>query len=523
MLVVDFMEHFQTFIILMSAAAILIGIAQKIHIPYPIALVLGGASIGFLPYQKDMLFDPHLLLLIVFPPILYYAAYSISFREFKKNLPHILSLALGLVLFTTFIIGLIFKWLFPELPLALAFAFGAIISPPDATAATSILKRFAIGNRLLTILEGESLVNDSTALVLYKIAVVALLTGTFSFSEGAIEFVKTVSGGMVVGVILGILFQFFSRRFLGPVTGVIFSFSIPYITYFSADYLQVSGVLAVVVNGLMGSQMLIRHHSSLRRILGYAFWDIFIILMNCFVFVLLGLQLKTLTSAMSIHQIAIYGGHAVLITAALIVVRMVWIYARNGIMYVKAIKKPKAKIHCSQILRESAIVGWSGMRGIVSLTAALALPLVIPGRNDVILITFFVILLTLLIPGLTLSYLIRKLNVHQHPEIQSLLEVKRQLSSVAKDKLDEMYQEKQVTEDEYEFFKGYLDYQLKLSIDFEKKKAQNLESVRDKIVHLQRKKLLELWERYEIDDELMNHLSQELDLEVIHLARSDLH
>jgi Na+/H+ antiporter len=522
------MDNFQIFIMLMFAAAIVVGISQKIHIPYPISLVLVGTAIGFYPSQKAIYFDPNLILVIVLPPILYYAAFNISFREFKKNWRNILSLALGLVIFTTIVIGLIFKWIFPQFPWALAFAFGAIVSPPDAIAATTILKRFAINNRLLTILEGESLVNDASALVLYKLAVVAILSGTFSFSEGSLEFIKIVSGGILVGLVLGYLLQNFSRRYLEPVVGVVFSFTIPYITYILANYLGFSGVLAVVVNGLMGSQILIRHYSSLRRILGYATWDIFIILMNCFVFILIGLQLRTLISMMTTKQMMLYTGYAVLITFAMIAVRMVWVYAKSGIAYLKALNNPKASTLCPQILREAAIIGWSGMRGIVSLTAALALPFTLPngmpleGRNEVIFITFVVILLTLLLPGLTLSFLVQRLKIHHQSGLNAALRVRKELTKTAEEAIRRFHNSKIINDEEFDFLKSYLSLQHQVLTNSPQKKLQNLESVRNLITQEKRKKLFEIWERLEIDDKLLTQLEHELDLEETHIARAEL-
>lgn len=522
------MDNFQLFILLMFSAALLVGIAQKIRIPYPIALVLGGAAIGFTPAHEAIDFDPNLILVIVLPSILYYAAFGISFREFKHNWRVILSLSLGLVVFTTCVIGVIFKWLFPELPWALAFAFGAIVSPPDATAATTILKRFAISSRLLTILEGESLVNDASALVLYKLSVVALLSGTFSWSEGSMEFVTTVSGGIALGFILGYLLQHFSRRYLEPVVGVLFSFTIPYITYILADLIGVSGVLAVVVNGLMGSQVLLKHYSSLRRILGYAVWDIFIILMNCFVFILIGLHLRTLTSMMTMHQMVLYTGYAFGITLAMIAVRMAWVYAKSGVTYMKALKNPKTCSRCPQILREAALIGWSGMRGIVSLTAALALPLTLQngmpleGRNEVIFMTFIVILLTLLIPGLTLSFLIRWLKIHPQSEQHLMLQVRKELTKVADETILRWHLSKIITDDEFEFLKGHIHLEQQALTASETNKLQNLESARSKIIQEKRKKLFEKWERLEIDDRLVSQLEHELDLEETHLARAVL-
>lgn len=524
------MDSFETIILLMFAAAILVGISQKFHIPYPIGLILGGTAIGFFPNHHAFYFDPNLILVIVLPPILYYASFGISFREFKHNWREILSLALGLVAFTTFVIGMLFKWIFPELPWALAFAFGAIISPPDAIAATTILKRFAISTRLLTILEGESLVNDASALVLYRLAVVALLSGVFSFEQASVEFVKTVSGGIFIGFVLGYVIQRFSRRYLEPVVGVVFSFTIPYITYILADALGVSGVLAVVVNGLMGSRILIRHHSSLRRILGFATWDIFIILMNCFVFILIGLQMRTLMSVMTMKQMVLYTGYALVITCTMIVVRMIWVSAKTGIAYVKALKNPKACTLCPQILRESALVGWSGMRGIVSLTAALALPYMLPngmpleGRNEVIFITFVVILLTLLIPGLTLPSLIRWLKIHQQSEQYDVLKVKRQLTKVAEETTQLLYTNKKISDIEYDFLTTYFNLQLRV-LDITasaQTKLQSLELAKSAVIQEQRKKLFEIWEQLEIDDKLLSQLEHELDLEETHIARAEL-
>lgn len=513
------MDSFQTFILLMSAAAILVGCAQKMHIPYPIALVLGGTAIGFIPNPHPVLLDPNLILVIVLPPLLYYAAFGISLREVKHHLSDILSLSVGLVAFTTLIIGIIFKWLFPEFPWALAFAFGAIVSPPDAVAATTILKRFAINMHVRTILEGESLINDAAALVLYRLAVVALLSGVFSFADASVEFLKIASGGIVVGLISGYLLQNFSKRYLEPVVAVLFSFTIPYITYIFANYLGVSGVLAVVMNGLVGSQMLLRHHSPLRRILGFAVWDIFNILLNCFVFILIGLQLQTLSRQMTAEQMMLYSGYASLITCALIAVRMLWVYAKSGISYLKALRSPKLDSLCSQILRESALIGWSGMRGIVSLVAALALPLTLPdgapleGRNEVIFITFVVILLTLLIPGLTLLYLISWLKIRHQSEHHQLTKARQYLAKVAEETVISLHTAKSISEKEFEFLQSY-------AAAYEK--SETLQSARNKVILEKRKKLFELWESLEVDDITLTQLEHELDLEETQLARAEL-
>lgn len=523
------MDNFETFVTLMFAAAILVGIAQKIGIPYPIALVFGGAAIGFTEINHTIHFDPNLILIIVLPPILYYAAFGISFREFKFNWRKILSLALGLVMATTVVVGLLFKWIFPQFSWALAFAFGAIVSPPDATAATTILKRFAIGNRLLTILEGESLVNDASALVLYKIAVIALLAGSFSFSEGAFEFVKVVVGGIAVGLTLGYLLQYFSRYLLEPVVGVVFSFTIPYVTFILANALEVSGVLAVVTNGLIGSRILLRHHSSLRRILGFASWDIFIILLNCFVFILIGLQLQVLTSALTTEQMLKYTGYACLLTLVMFIIRFFWSYSRSCVSYFQALYRPHANLVCPQILREATLIGWSGMRGIVSLAAALALPfaysngLPLEGRNEVIFLTFMVILLTLVIPGFTLSYLVRALKIAPEPESDEALLAKKKLSHIAEETIDHLYSTKAINEEEFSFLKEHFNLKRQLlEISPGEKKQRNLEEAKSRIIQSQRRKLFELWEHFEIGDKTLTQIEHELDLEETQLARANL-
>lgn len=524
------MESLETIIILMFASVILVGVAQRFHIPYPIALILGGTAIGFIPILPTVNFDPNLILVIVLPPILYYASFGISLREFKRNWREIFSLALGLVVVTTLVIGILFKWIFPEYPWALAFAFGAIVSPPDAVSATSILKRFSIGPRLMTLLEGESLINDASALILYRLAVTALLTGVFSFSEGSIEFLKITSGGVVVGLILGVIMQLFSRRYLEPIVGVIFSFTIPYVTYIVADSLNVSGVLAVVVNGLFGSRILKTHYSSLRRILGFAAWDIFIILLNCFVFILIGLQLRTLTTNMTFDKMVTYTGFAFLIFLAMIMVRMVWVYSKSAIDYIKALKDPNASSLCPEIVREAALIGWSGMRGIVSLVAALALPLTLSdgmpleGRNEVIFITFVVILLTLLIPGFTLPSLIRWLNIHPQSELHGLRRIRKQLAHAAEEKIHVLHDLGTINHEEFDFLMAYFHLQRKvieISISSQKK-LQPLESARLDVIKTKRKKLLELWEQDEIDDKLLNQLEHEIDLEETHTARAEI-
>lgn len=518
------MEHFSLIIALLFAAALLIGISQKMGIPYPIALVIGGATLGFIPIIPAFAFDPNLLLVIVLPPILYYASFGISFREFTKNWKEISSLALWLVLVTTLVIGLLFKWFFPEYPWALAFAFGAIVSPTDSITTTTILKRYAIGPRLSAVVEGESLVNDASALVLYKLALVALLAGTFSFASAGFEFIKISVGGTAVGLTLGFLIQPFSRKYLEPIVGVVISFTIPYITYILADYLHVSGVLAVVANGLIGSLNLAQHHSSLRRVLGFAVWDIFIILMNCFVFILIGLELRSILGVMPSEQVLIYTLYGLLLSLAIIALRLCWVYVTSAIFYRKAKGLPK------RTFLEATIIGWSGMRGILSLTAALALPYTysggnpIEGRDLVIYLTFIVILVTLLVPSSTLSFLIRLMKLEYHEDHFTVHHARKRLFQLAFEKIESLNKGHQISEKEHSYLSTYFNLQ-RFTFEISSsslKKMSHLESVRIKIFQAMRSELLTMWEKQAIDDRLFRQLEHELDIEEVHTSRAEL-
>ena len=521
------MNTIQLILLLMSAAILLVGLAQKLQIPYPIALILGGCAISLVPGIAPIYFDPNLLLLVVLPPILYYAAFWISHKEFKKNARDIISLSLGLVLATTLIIGVIFKSFFPDLPWALAFAFGAIVSPPDVVAATTILKKFALGSRLLNILEGESLINDASGLVLYKLAVIALLTGTFSMMDASTQFLKIAIGGVLVGVVAGYPIQYFSRKFLDPIVGSIFSFVIPYLVYILADHLQVSGVLAVVMAGLIGTRAVFRHHSSLRRVLGFIAWDFFMILLNCFVFVLMGSQLRAITENMSFKQLVTYTGYACVVTLAIFLIRLGWVYLNAALNYwiFNSQKKTTSRFH-----REAALIGWCGMRGIVSLTAALALPYdlpdgsPVPGREVVIFITFIVILLTLLIPGLTLPRLISLLKIKQSTSFAATASLRQQLSQAAEEEINRLFALGHLNKEEQQFLKNYFKARLRIleiSSPLEKD-THILEQARIQALSKQRQLLMKLWEAGEVDDKVMSQLERELDVEETHWARAEI-
>lgn len=507
------MGHFQAAILLISAAILLVGFAQKMRIPYPTALIVGGGIMGFVPGIHSFFFNPNLVLVLILPPILYYGAFWVSHREFKKNMLEIFSLAIGLVIATTFIVAIVFKWLFPEVSWALAIVFGAIISPPDAISAITILKRFSISPRLLTILEGESLINDAFALLLYKIGVAALVTGYFSWSEASVDFVKIVIGGLLVGIVTGFIIQNFSSRFLPPVAGVMFSFAIPYIIYISADAIEVSGVLAVVINGLILSRVFINHPTSFRRVVSVIAWDVYIISLNCFVFILIGFQLRAALQQMTLFQIGQYTLYGLLITFVMIAIRMIWVYLMYGINYFFVDRDVKSTTHYKEVLREGAVVGWAGMRGIISLTIVLALPIDLPGaidRNIIIFITFIVILFTLLIPGLTLPKLIKLLKIQHFQDTSLEQNCRNKILKVAHKEITAC---SELEEEEKSFLLNYFNNRNHLFGNLASIHVHKLERIRHAILQAQRKFLMQLFKKGEIDDKTLKLLELELDSE----------
>ncbi|WP_068471020.1 Na+/H+ antiporter [Candidatus Protochlamydia phocaeensis] len=523
------MENFQTLVWLMGTAMALVGIAQFFKFPYPPVLIFGGAAIGFIPQVSALSIDPNLILIVVLPPILYHAAYSLAFGEFKRHIIEISSLALGLVAATTLVVAVLFKWLFPQFPWALAFAFGAIISPPDAVAAIAILKRFRIKTKLITLLEGESLINDASGLVLYRLAVIALLSSSFSLNQASVEFIKVVFGGTIIGFVLGYGLHWFSSHFFGSVMAAVFSFAIPYILYLVADYLAVSGVLAVVIGGLIGSRLFKTHFSSLTRVISLAGWDIFIIILNCFVFMLIGSQFGAAARQMPLDRLIIYSGYGLLITCITILVRMVWIYTNEAIQY--ALKKEMARLAAKKhILKDTTLLSWAGMRGIVSLTAVLALPFylpngaLVPGREEVVFITFIVIFLTLLIPSLSLHALIQWLKITPEESEEVVRRVRQHLARVAEKELHHQYAQKRIGENEYFFLLTYFNtrYRIFEISSHMESNFHSIEWVRRDILRIQRIHLIEMWERHEIEDGLLNLLERELDIEETQVARAEL-
>jgi CPA1 family monovalent cation:H+ antiporter len=404
------------FVGLLLVVSMLALVARKLSIPYPILFVIGGLVIGLIPHLPSARLNPELVFLFFLPPLLFPAALVTSWRDFRANLRPIALLAIGLVLFTTVAVAYLAHY-FMNLPLAAGFVLGAIISPPDAIAATAIAERLKIPRRIVTILEGESLVNDATALVAYRFAVVAVATGSFSLGHAVGQFVVVGTGGILLGFAFGWLAEQFHKRVDDAPIEITVSLLTPFVAYLSAEQLGVSGVLSVVTAGLYLGRRLPELLTFKTRLQGGPVWEMVEFLLNGCVFIIIGLQLPAVLRGLAGNSLPIHRliADALLISLAVIAIRILWVFPATYLP--RLIFKKICRHDPYPNWRHVMIVAWTGMRGVVSLAAALALPETkadgtpFPGRDLILFLTFIVILATLVVQGLSLPPLIRWLRV----------------------------------------------------------------------------------------------------------------
>lgn len=400
----------EIFVGLLVAVAVLALAARKLHIPYPILFVIAGLLIGLVPGLPRVRLNPDLVFVFFLPPLLYPSALFTSWRDFRANLRPIGLLSVGLVLFTTCTVA----WLaheFMGMGWAAGFVLGAIISPPDAIAATAVAERLKIPRRIVTILEGESLVNDATALVAYRFAVAAVVTSTFSLAQASGQFFVVALGGVALGLLIGWLGAQFHKRVDDAPIEITVSILTPFVAYLVAERMHVSGVLAVVAAGLYLGRRAPELLTFNTRLRAGPVWEMIEFLMNGCVFILIGLQLPEVMAALSGDPIPIRRlvGYAVLISLAVIVIRILWVFP--AVYLPRLFSRPFRQHDPMPGWRNVSIVAWTGVRGVVSLAAAMALPLLVLERDLILFLTFIVILVTLVLQGLTLPLLIRWLGV----------------------------------------------------------------------------------------------------------------
>jgi Na+/H+ antiporter len=413
------MQHFETIIFVLTILICLLTLANKFNLPNPVLLVTGGLIIGFIPGMPIVSLNPEVVFLIFLPPILYNAASNTSWHDFKSEIKPISTLAIALVFFTTLAVAIFSHWMIPGFSWPLAFVLGAIVSPPDAVAATSITKGLGLNRKVITILEGESLVNDASALIALRFAIAAVGTGTFIFWKAGISFLTIVAGGIVIGGIVGYLFINVHKRILNnSIISTALTLLTPFISYLVAEHFAASGVLAVVSSGLLISWRASDIFSYQTRLRNQAVWDTLIFLLNGFIFILIGLQLPEILRDLSRFTVLELTTYGLIVSAVTIAVRILWVFAAAFSSRGKTFDKD------ANTWKNVAIVAWSGGRGVVSLATALAIPLTInaqlfPLRSLILFLTFVVIFVTLVIQGLSLPLLIKMLGVKPHTSSDS--------------------------------------------------------------------------------------------------------
>ena len=529
---------------LLVAVAVLATLASRLRVPYPILLVLGGLVLGFVPSLPRVELEPDLVFLIFLPPLLYVSALFTSWRDFRANLRPISLLAVGLVIFTTCIVAVVAHATVEGLTWPAALVLGAIVSPTDAIAATTIAQRLGVPRRIVTVLEGESLVNDATGIVAYRIAVAAVVEGVFSLSEAVLSFVVGSIGGIALGLVIGWVVLWMRRHVSeDPSVQNTVSLLTPFAVYLLAEELPTylweqlhewlgfpgelhfSGVLAVVTAGLYLGRRGANVITSGTRLQGYAVWELVTFLLNGLIFILIGLQLRNIVDGLSEYSTANLVLYAVLVSLTVVLLRILWVFPATYLprILVRRIRERDP----SPPWQPVAVVSWTGMRGVISLAAALALPLTteagepFPERNLILFLTFCVILVTLVIQGLSLPALIRALGIEddgsgEREEIEGRLHV----AQAALARLEELEAEEWVREDTAERVRGLYNYRhSRFAARFDgdedglEERSAAYQRLLIELLQAQRQTLIRLRDEGKIGDEAMHSIERELDLE----------
>ena len=502
---------------LLVAVVVLSAAARAVNIPYPIVLVIGGLAMGFIPGLPPVELEPDLVLVIFLPPLLYSGAFFADLHSLKADLRSISMLAIGLVLATMVAVAVVAHEVVEGLPWAAAFALGAIVAPTDPVAATTIARRLSVPRRIVNIMEGESLLNDGTALVAYRAAVLAV-GGTFSLLDASVEFVLTATGGVLVGLAAGWVIAAVRRRIEDPLVETTISLLSGYAGYIPAEQLGCSGVLAAVTVGIYLGWRAPLIASPAQRLTGFAVWEMLTFLLNALLFVLIGLQLPFILEGLSDQPPATLIGQALLISLVVTGTRMTWL---NTMPYIiRALDRRSSQRGRRMGWRPRMVSAWSGMRGAVSLAAALALPLDFPQRDLIIFLTFSVILFTLVVQGLTLPALIRALDVKDDGgEQREELAARRAAVDAALDRVAELAGEEWTREDTAERMRGAFEYRRRRLAardgdgeSLEDRSVAYQTMVRE-VIEAQRRAIVSLRNAGEISNEVMHRLERELDLE----------
>lgn len=514
--------------LLLCVVAALVVAARKLSLPYPVLLVLGGLALGFAPQLPDVHLQPDLIFYFFLPPLIYPAALLTSWRDFRRNSPLIVLLATGLVLATTCGVAWIAHHFVPELPWLSAFALGALVSPTDTVAATTVVRRLGVPHRIEAILEGESLVNDATGLVTLQLAVAAVMTGRFSFAHAAVEFLLVSAGGIVIGLAIALLNRAIQRRLDEAPVQITISLLTPFAAYLAAEQLHVSGVLATVSAG-----MFVGWHSPVTltarvRLQATAFWEMIAFLLNGIIFILIGLQLPRLLDALHGTPITQLVGYGLAVSGAVVGVRIVWVLCATS---AARLIVPNARGFAPPF-RQTLLIAWAGMRGVISLAAAFALPFALPngapfpGRDYILFLTFAVIFVTLVLQGLTLRFVIRRLRITgQGTRRDEERRARIEANNAALEFIDCMVEEQRVSAStatrlrtEYEERLKQLSASAKPAGAGDAHEAISFRQLQRKALRVERNTIIRLRNELVINDDALRRIQHDLDLAEAQLA-----
>ena len=525
------MHGFETVLALLVGVALLALLARRLDVPTPALLVWGGLFVALVPGLPTVQFDPQLVFLVFIPPLLYRASLLASYRDVRANLRPILSLGMGHVLFVTIVVAWVAHRVIPGLPWAAAFVLGAVVSPPDVAAATAFLRRLPVPGQLVTILEGESMLNDAAAIVAYRMAVAATVTGTFSFVHAGPRFLVVGAGGIAVGLAVGWLLGAVRRRIHDPEVENTISLLTGYAAFLPAEHLGVSGILAVVATGLYLGRMGPRFVAADTRVQSSGMWDVVVFVLEGLIFVVMGLSLRPILGSLGGALARELALGAVLVSLAVIVARFVWVFPAA---YFRRLS-PRVQRHEPRPRWQFVtVVCWAGLRGGASLVLAAAIPTVtaagtpFPSRDLIIAITYAVILVTLLGQGFTLAPLLRWLEVRETGEEERREEIAARLraSKAALARLEELATAQWMhpetlahTRDRYRHRTRRLHGQAKGVADG----GEETISVADRrlareLLVVERRELLRLRDDGTISDAVMRRVQREIDLEELLLG-----
>lgn len=441
---------FIQYIFLILIILALVMLANKIKIAYPIVLVLGGLVLSVTPIFSNITIDPEAVFFIFLPPLLYEAAWQTSWKEFWKWRRVIMSFAFPIVIITSCVVAFMSRAIIPGFTLALGFLLGGIVSPPDAISATTIMRNVKVPRSHVSIVEGESLLNDASSLIVFRFALAAIVTGQFQIQQAATSFVLVVLVGIAIGLLVGFIFYGIHRLLpTTPSIEIILTFMAPYCMYYAAEHFHFSGVLSVVSGGLLLSgkrQSMLNYRS---RIEGVNVWSNIVFVLNGIIFLLIGLQLPSIIAQLGAISLRTAIGYGLAISAVLIVSRFLCTFGAS--VFTRFMSHFITVADANPGWKGPVVLGWAGMRGVVSLAAALSIPLFIdathpfPFRNLILFITFIVILVTLVLQGLTLPWIIRKLKLEDKyspmTDEQQELVIQKKIAKISLQHLEENYEE----------------------------------------------------------------------------------